>query len=298
MRPFLIPVLSAVLLASAALSQEGEVDLPETAPVPQELPARASEPETPPQDEAEDAAEPQSGEEAGEQLTGDDQQLPEDQAAPLPSARPAPPAASAPTRETADEPASGEPRAARRSTAMLAEEIACRARLRELGVDFEEHPPQSEPEGCEMAHPITVSSLGAGVALEPGAVINCATAEANARLMRDHAQAQATRHLSSRIATVNQVSGYVCRPRNGTRKLSEHAFGNALDWGAIVLEDERRLDVRAYRRGSPEATFFAALRKAACGPFTTVLGPGTDADHADHFHFDLAERSNGSTYCR
>lgn len=149
-----------------------------------------------------------------------------------------------------------------------------------------------------MAHPLTVSSLGDGVALEPEGVMNCAIAEANARFVRDHAQREATDHLSARIASVNQVSAYVCRPRASGSRLSEHAFGNALDWGAILFEDGKRLDVRLHRRGSPEALFLAALRRHACGIFKTVLGPGSDADHADHLHFDLAERSNGSTYCR
>lgn len=182
--------------------------------------------------------------------------------------------------------------------AMPAEESACRSRLRELRVTFAEHPAQSDPAGCEMAHPLTVSSLGGDVALEPEAVMNCATAEANARFLKDHAQREATRHMSSRIETVNQVSAYVCRPRAGTRKLSEHAFGNALDWGAILFENGERLEVRQHRRGSPEALFLAALRRHGCGIFKTVLGPGSDADHADHLHFDLAERRNGSTYCR
>jgi hypothetical protein len=177
-------------------------------------------------------------------------------------------------------------------------EHACRARLRELGVEFTEHPPKSEPGGCEIAHPLTVSSLGGDVALEPEGVMNCAIAEANARFVRDHAQREAQRHLSSRIVSVNQVSAYVCRPRAGTRRLSEHAYGNALDWGAILFENGERLDVRLHRRGSPEALFLAALRRHACGPFRTVLGPGSDADHADHLHFDLAERRGGSTYCR
>ena len=230
---------------------------------------------------------------------GDDpQELPRQQAAPLPSPRPAPPARPQPEREIANEAEPEETGPVSRSAAMPQEERACRIRLAEMGVAFTEHPPQSEPEGCAIAHPLTVSSLGGGVALEPEGVMNCAVAEASARFVRDQAQQQATRHLSSRIAAVNQVSAYVCRPRHGTRKLSEHAFGNALDWGAVILQDERRLDVRAYRRGSPEAAFFAGLRKSACGPFTTVLGPGSDADHADHFHFDLAKRSNGSTYCR
>lgn len=274
------------------------MELPEAAPIPQELPQTEREPAAPPPHEGDDTAEDERNRARGDLPADDVQRLPEEEAAPLPSPRPDAPGEPKPGRTIADEPLPETPRSPLRSIAMPSEEIACRARLRELGVAFEEHPPQSEPEGCEMAHPITVASLGGGVELEPDAVMNCAIAEANARFVRDHAQETATRHLSSRIAAVNQVSGYVCRPRNGTRKLSEHAFGNALDWGAVILEDERRLDVRAYRRGSAEATFFAGLRKAACGPFTTVLGPGTDADHADHFHFDLAERSNGSTYCR
>lgn len=298
MRPFLIPVFSALMLlsASAFAQQGGEVDLPDAAPVPQELPEDEREPDVPQTEDLESAAEPADPPESGE-VADEPQELPETQAAPLPSPRPDASESPEPDAAVADEAPVDTPRS-RQSTAMPSGEIACRARLRELGVAFAEHPPQSEPEGCEIAHPLTVSSLGGGVALEPEGVMNCAIAEANARFMRDQAQQQATRHLSSRIAAVNQVSAYVCRPRHGTRKLSEHAFGNALDWGAVVLEDERRIDVRAYRRGSPEATFFAAMRKSACGPFTTVLGPGSDADHADHFHFDLAERSNGSTYCR
>ena len=47
-----------------------------------------------------------------------------------------------------------------------------------------------------------------------------------------------------------------------------------------------------------EKKFLDAVRSAACGPFKTVLGPGTDADHATHFHFDMAARRNGATYCK
>jgi hypothetical protein len=38
------------------------------------------------------------------------------------------------------------------------------------------------------------------------------------------------------------------------------------------------------------------MRKAACGPFNTVLGPGSDPFHGDHFHLDTA-RGRGP-YCR
>ena len=47
-----------------------------------------------------------------------------------------------------------------------------------------------------------------------------------------------------------------------------------------------------------EQEFLDEVREAACGPFKTVLGPGTDADHATHFHLDMAARRGGATYCK
>jgi hypothetical protein len=185
------------------------------------------------------------------------------------------------------------------STEMPGEEVACRAKLRELGVTFKEHAPLSEPEGCSAAHPITVSQLPDGVMLEPEAVLTCAMAEATARFVKDQAGPILEKEFGSELSTVNQVSSYVCRPRNGTNKLSEHAFANALDWGALILADGTRIDVQGYKRSEPRRTrIIQAIRDAACGPFKTVLGPGSDADHADHFHFDLAQRRNGGTFCQ
>ncbi|NDW07005.1 hypothetical protein GTK09_21555 [Jiella sp. 40Bstr34] len=54
----------------------------------------------------------------------------------------------------------------------------------------------------------------------------------------------------------------------------------------------------AGKKDQREKEFLDAVRSAACGPFKTVLGPGTDADHATHFHFDMAARRNGATYCK
>ncbi|MCV0397592.1 MAG: extensin family protein [Rhizobiaceae bacterium] len=177
------------------------------------------------------------------------------------------------------------------------EEMACRARLSELGVRFQTRPPELDDADCPLPFPVSMETLGAGIAIEPAALVNCATAEATARFAQEHVAPLASELLGSGLTTVRQVSGYVCRPRRGTDTISEHATGNAIDFGGFVLEDGREIaasktqDVKVGR-------FFARLRHAACGPFKTVLGPGTDADHADHFHFDLAERRNGSTYCR
>jgi hypothetical protein len=180
-----------------------------------------------------------------------------------------------------------------------AEEKACRARLSAMGVVFEEAAPISEPEGCSAPHPLTVSRLPGGVSLEPSAVLTCAMAEATALFVRDQAQPAIRAEFGTGLDSIRQVSSYVCRPRNGSSKLSEHAYANALDWGTLALDDGSSIDVRAHGRTEPRRTrLIETLRKAACGPFKTVLGPGSDADHADHFHFDMAERRNGGTFCQ
>lgn len=180
---------------------------------------------------------------------------------------------------------------------MAAEEVACRVSLRALGVAFAERPPVSEASGCAIAHPIAVTTLSSAIRLEPEALMNCATAEAAARFTRDVVAPAAKASFGADLVSVQQASAYVCRPRNGTTRLSEHAFGNALDFGAFVLADGRVTTVES-TGDAKEQTFLTAVRKGACGPFRTVLGPGSDADHATHFHFDLAPRKSASAYCR
>ncbi|PNE10901.1 MAG: hypothetical protein CR217_11905 [Beijerinckiaceae bacterium] len=39
-----------------------------------------------------------------------------------------------------------------------------------------------------------------------------------------------------------------------------------------------------------------AIRVAACGWFTTVLGPGSDAAHAEHLHVDILQHGSSDRY--
>lgn len=266
-------ILSAILLACVpAIAQT--LDLPQKMEPPPQGPSPAE----------------ASGEEQAETAPSS--------APPLPSPRPR----IAETGETA--PFQGPPipadLAETADGALPAAERQCRARLAAFGAEFEEHEPLSDPSGCRADHPITLTSFNKDVALEPPAVLSCAMAEASARFVRYEAQPLTREHFDMDLEAVHHVSAYVCRNRSGGGKLSEHAFANALDWGAVELTDGTMIPVKAYpRRTLPRrAGLMAALREAACGPFKTVLGPGTDAAHADHFHFDLAERRRGATYCR
>ncbi len=181
-------------------------------------------------------------------------------------------------------------------TPMPAEETACRAQLRSLGVEFEDRPAESSPDGCSMPYPVSVRSLGKGIALQPAALMDCAMAQTMTTFTSSVIDPALKAEYGRDLKSIGQASAYVCRPRNGTIKLSEHAFGNALDIARFTLDDGTNVDVSP-DPGEKAAKVLAAVRSAACGPFKTVLGPGSDADHALHLHFDLAPRRNGGTYC-
>lgn len=129
-----------------------------------------------------------------------------------------------------------------------------------------------------------------------GLLLDCNFAQRVARFVRDTVQPLARHHLGTRLTHVLSGQGFVCRRRNNsaTGKLSEHAFGNATDWVAFKFEDGRTLNIRAAKlMESDEAGFFNAVRVAACGSFTTVLGPGSNAAHDTHLHVDLGRTKSG-----
>jgi hypothetical protein len=178
------------------------------------------------------------------------------------------------------------------------EERLCHDDLHTLGVDFAPHEPLADPAaGCFVPNPVTLKSLGKTIKLAPEAILNCNMARTTARFMQEVVSPAAKADFGSELASINHASTYVCRPRNGTLKLSEHAFGNAIDIASFGLADGRRIDVKADTE-EKIAAFLDRVRKAACGPFKTVLGPGSDPDHTLHFHLDLAKRRSGSTFCQ
>jgi hypothetical protein len=81
-------------------------------------------------------------------------------------------------------------------------------------------------------------------------------------------------------------------------RISEHAFGNALDIASFTLADGRKITVKTGWRGSPEEQgFLRDVQGAACEQFNTVLAPGSNRFHYDHFHFDLMRRGSGNRIC-
>jgi hypothetical protein len=151
---------------------------------------------------------------------------------------------------------------------------------------------------CGMNHPFKILAASEGqVTMKPQATLGCPMTVAFNRWLAEIAQPAAQAWFGEQIVEVRQLSSYSCRRIGGTGNMSEHGFGNALDVAGFTFASGRIVTVKHGWSGSPEERgFLRQVHAGGCEVFTTVLGPGYDAAHHDHFHFDLARRS--SVVCR
>jgi hypothetical protein len=136
---------------------------------------------------------------------------------------------------------------------------------------------------------------GAKVTIAPPATLRCAMASEVVQWVRDDV-APAAMKLGAPLREIENLGSYECRGRDRVRgaTLSEHGRANALDVHAFKLANGMRI-VLADPRAPLD--FRNAVRDAACARFATVLGPGSDSDHAQHVHLDLAPRRNNYKIC-
>ena len=152
-------------------------------------------------------------------------------------------------------------------------------------------PITSRVKGCGVEEPVKVTQI-AGVAISPAATITCETAQAAKQWIERGVQPA----FDNQVVKLQIAGSYVCRTRNHKKgaKVSEHGKGRALDISGFVLADGRALSVaHDYRKSRA----MKASHRAACGPFGTTLGPGSDGMHEDHLHMDIVSYRNG-TYCK
>ncbi|NLZ39916.1 MAG: extensin [Comamonadaceae bacterium] len=158
------------------------------------------------------------------------------------------------------------------------------------------------PGACGMTQPLRVSAFAGGkIGLTSPATLACPIIPTTDRWLDEYVQKAAMNNLGAQVIEI-KAGSYSCRAMNngsGTSRKSEHAFGNAVDVFAFRLSDGREITVKSGWRGAPEEQAF--LREAflgACELYSTVLGPGADMFHYDHFHVDLARHGRGRSICK
>jgi hypothetical protein len=162
--------------------------------------------------------------------------------------------------------------------------------------------PMPAPQSVPMGPPAPQYTGAIGpVEVKPAATLACPIVSALDHWIAQSVQPASLRWFGQPVVEIKQISAFSCRSMNNQRgaRISEHAFGNAIDVAAFVLANGRVVKVKDGWRGlAEEQGFLRDVQGAACEQFSTVLAPGADAYHYDHIHVDLMRRASGRRICQ
>lgn len=176
----------------------------------------------------------------------------------------------------------------------------CLAALGASGARYAPLPDRFYAPGCQAVGSVRLDLLAgdrdASFALANLGPVACPLAQAFAAWARYGVDRAARQMLGSPLARIETMGSYACRSVAGRARLSAHSRAEAIDIGAFVLKDGRRVSVKTGWIGASdqERAFLRTVHTSACKRFGTVLGPSYDAAHADHLHVELG---NGG-FCR
>jgi hypothetical protein len=183
--------------------------------------------------------------------------------------------------------------------ALGGDEAHCHALLDAAGISYTALPTVGDGQCLADDRTVFVAGRNAPVLTPAGVGPSCAVSASMVLWMRDIVQPMAMRHLGRRVVRVEHLGSYNCRRIAGSASYSEHARGNAIDISAFVLSDGRRVVLKQdWDASDGRSAFLKGVRDGSCTLFATVLSPDYNAAHADHFHFDQADRMMGWRVCR
>jgi hypothetical protein len=186
--------------------------------------------------------------------------------------------------------------------AMGAEDYAaCTAELEARKVAFEALGSVTV-EGCTLAGAIklrAIASRHGAVQISGEPIMLCSFARQFTGWVGDVGAPLAFAYTGEALARIETGPGLVCRTRYNKpgEKVSEHAKGNAIDIASFVLTGKTRIAVKQSPKDSQVARdLLRAFRATGCGYFTTILGPGSNAAHEEHLHFDYGMHGKTLNY--
>lgn len=165
-------------------------------------------------------------------------------------------------------------------------------------MSFQVLPDRQTGPGCGLQG--TIKLMDIGVPVNNLTAVRCGEARAFVGWARNAVAPAAYQMLGSELARIDSMGSYACRnvvgsARNATRR-SGHAIANAVDVGAFVLKDGRRISIlRDWNATDPQVrAFLRTIRASACRRFGTVLSPDYNAAHHDHLHLE----DDRAKFCR
>jgi hypothetical protein len=161
---------------------------------------------------------------------------------------------------------------------------ACLARLDAQEVSY--RPVDPPASSCRVDTAVRISRVEAR--LNHPAVMSCALASRLDEFERTVVQPLARAELGRRVVRIDQMGSFSCRRINGSLRLSQHASGLAIDIGGFRLSDGTTVSVQEdWNEPGPKRLFLHRLARRACGYFSVVLTPDSNADHHNHMHLDI-----------
>jgi hypothetical protein len=179
----------------------------------------------------------------------------------------------------------------------------CLARLKALGFDAEASgTPKAGNAACAIDAPVRLKSLKASdadrsIEFPAQPVVSCRFAEPLGRWLTGVVDPIVRARLGVALTAVRTGPGFECRNRNhaAAGKLSAHGLGLAMDISDFALAGNETLAVTP-AEDARRNEVMATIRTAACGWFTTILGPGSDPAHATHLHLDIQQHGSSDRY--
>jgi hypothetical protein len=147
-------------------------------------------------------------------------------------------------------------------------------------------------QGCQLLGAIELTAVPTAfgdVSVSGKPAMLCSFARQFSDWVRDVGAPLTLAYTGQKLGRIEVGSSFRCAARYDKpgQVPSEHAKGDAIDIFAFVLANNRSLHAKPEESDTPvERDLIRVLRTTACAYFTTVLGPGTDPAHAEHFHFD------------
>ena len=186
------------------------------------------------------------------------------------------------------------PRALPNDAARKDDTESCFQELRAMGAKFSVAAATVNYGKCHVENPVNLRSVTVKqntISLPEAPLLNCKFALQFSKWLSESGAPILSAQLDSPVERISTGPGFECRGRNGdgTAKVSEHGYGNAVDISTFRLRNGKTLHVG-------DSTLLPGVRASACGYFTTVLGPGANAAHASHFHFDMGAHGKSGNY--
>lgn len=178
----------------------------------------------------------------------------------------------------------------------------CRALLDRAGIDYAALGARGSGE-CAHSDTVRLRPVKGAVAYAPASVApSCPVVAALKMWEWNVVQPAAQRLFGQQVRRIDHFGSFSCRRMYGRSSgdFSEHATADAIDIAGFVLADGRRVRIlRDWKGDGKDAEFLREVHDGACRLFSTVLSPDYNAAHADHLHFDQAERgAMGWRACR